>query len=489
MAQIGAALGRSFSHQLISAVAPMPQSQVDNSLIQLVGAELIYRRGTPPDAEYTFKHALIQDSAYGTLLRGPRQQLHAHIATVLESQFPDVVAAEPAVLAQHCEVAGLTGEAVGYWLSAGRQALARFAMTEAIAQLRKGLALISHLPDGAARQAQELELTSALGHALTATKGFSAPESGELFDRARHLCEQLGRPQQFASVLHGQLVYRFVRAELARADDHASEMLRLGEQSNDAKMKHDGRYLTGVLRSVMGKFIDARAYCEEALSLWDPEFRTIAASPEDPYVGNRLYYYRALLCLGHVAQARLFRSEAVTEARRLSPFSLAYALYHYWLGDWIMDGKTQARVMLRSADEIRAISNEHGVRSVACVWQHPAWLVPGNAWPSRGGPRASRRRARRLQGRGVRRSDAVLVRACSHLSTWQIGRKPGVLGIQPGTYHASTHRRPMGQVRGRDRRGQAARGTSAQGRPAHDRSDYLAAEQRCQMAVDPCRTG
>ncbi len=107
-----------------------------------MGAELIYRRGTPPDAEYTFKHALIQDSAYGTLLRGPRQRLHAHIATVLESQFPDVVAAEPALLAQHWEAAGLTGEAVGYCLSAGQQAIARFAMIEAIAQLRKGLALI-----------------------------------------------------------------------------------------------------------------------------------------------------------------------------------------------------------------------------------------------------------------------------------------------------------------------------------------------------------
>jgi predicted ATPase len=213
MAQIGATLGRSFSHQLISTVAPMPQSQVDDSLAQLVGAELIYRRGTPPDAEYTFKHALIQDSAYGTLLRGPRQQLHAHIATVLESQFPDVVAAEPAVLARHCEAAGLTGKAVAYWLDAGRQAVARFATSEAISRLRKGLALISRLPDDAARQAQELDLTSLLGHALMATKGFSAPESGELSDRARRLCERLGRPRQLVSVLHGQLVYRFVRGE------------------------------------------------------------------------------------------------------------------------------------------------------------------------------------------------------------------------------------------------------------------------------------
>jgi predicted ATPase len=361
MAQIGATLGRSFSHQLISTVAPMPQSQVDDSLAQLVGAELIYRRGTPPDAEYTFKHALIQDSAYGTLLRGPRQQLHAHIATVLESQFPDVVAAEPAVLARHCEAAGLTGKAVAYWLDAGRQAVARFATSEAISRLRKGLALISRLPDDAARQAQELDLTSLLGHALMATKGFSAPESGELSDRARRLCERLGRPRQLVSVLHGQLVYRFVRGELDLADDHAHEMLRLGEQSNDAKMKHDGLYFSGMLCFVMGKFIDARAYLDASLALWDPRFRTFTASPEDPYVANRLYYDRALLCLGHLDQARLARSEAVSEARRLSPFNLAYALVVSWGGDWAMDGVTRADALLRMADKILAIANEHGL--------------------------------------------------------------------------------------------------------------------------------
>ncbi len=212
-------------------------------------------------------------------------------------------------------------------------------------------------------------MTSLLGHALMATKGFSAPESGELFDRARQLCEQLGRPRQFASVLHGQLVYRFVRAELDRADFHAREMLRLGEQSNDVRMKHDGLLHSGVHCSVMGKFIDARAYCEGALALWDPGFRTFTASPEDPYVGVRLYYYRALLCLGHLDQACLVRSEAVAEARRLAPFSLAYALYQYWLGDWAMDGVAGAEAMLRTANEILAIANEHGFA---------LWLAIGN---------------------------------------------------------------------------------------------------------------
>jgi len=185
VAQIAAALGRQFSHELISAVAPMPQQQLDDALAQLVSAELIFRRGTPPDAEYSFKHTLVQDAAYGTLLRSRRQQLHARIAATLEGQFPEIVETQPELLARHCAEAGLVGKAVGYWLKAGQQANARGALTEAVAQLGKGLALLSGAPDGAARQEQELDLQIALGHALVATKGYAAPEAGEAFARAR----------------------------------------------------------------------------------------------------------------------------------------------------------------------------------------------------------------------------------------------------------------------------------------------------------------
>jgi tetratricopeptide (TPR) repeat protein len=338
----------------------MPPAQLDDALARLSESGLAFRRGTPPDATYTFKHALVQDAAYDSLLKSRRQELHAKIVRVIEQRFPTVETTEPEVLAHHCEEAGLTQKAMSYWRSAGQQGIARFAMAEAISQLRRGLALISALPDNAVRQAHELDLTSMLGHTLMATQGFSAQESGDLFDRSRQLCEQLGRPQQLASVLHGQSVYRFVRAELDRANEHAREMIILGEQSNDIKMKHDGLYMSGVLCSVMGKFMDARVFCEGALHLWNPDFRTITASPEDPYVGIRLYYYRALVCLGYLDQGRLFRAEAVTEARRLAPFSLAYALYQHWLGDWAMEGAARVDAMLQTADETLAIANEHG---------------------------------------------------------------------------------------------------------------------------------
>ncbi len=139
VAQIGAALGRQFSHELIGAVAPQPQPQLDDALAQLVSAELIYRRGTPPDAEYSFKHALVQDAAYSTLLRSRRQQLHARIAAALEGRFPDIVAAQPALLAHHCTEAGLTEKAVQFWLAAGRLAWGRSAIAEAVALLQRGV--------------------------------------------------------------------------------------------------------------------------------------------------------------------------------------------------------------------------------------------------------------------------------------------------------------------------------------------------------------
>jgi predicted ATPase len=165
----------------------MPQLKLDDALDHLVGAALIYRRGNPPDAEYTFKHALVQDAAYSTLLKSRRQQIHARIATTMEEKFPEMVGAQPALLAQHCTEAGLAENAVGYWLKAGQQSVGRCAMAEAVSQLEKGLDLLGGLPDGVKRHERELELQITLGQALMATKGQAALEPGQVFARARAL--------------------------------------------------------------------------------------------------------------------------------------------------------------------------------------------------------------------------------------------------------------------------------------------------------------
>src|SRR5215467_2579951 len=179
LAQIAASLGRQFSHVMITAIAGMPAEQVDDALEQLVNAGLIFRRGTPPDAEYTFKHALVQDAAYSTLLKARRRQIHARIVTKLEANFSEVVLTQPALLAQHCTEAGMTEQAIEYWLKAGQQSVARSAMTEGLVQLEKGLALASEVLDPAKRQKLELNLRITIGNALMSSKGLAAPEAGD----------------------------------------------------------------------------------------------------------------------------------------------------------------------------------------------------------------------------------------------------------------------------------------------------------------------
>jgi predicted ATPase len=360
LAQIGAALGQQFSHELISAVAQMPQHEVDGALMQLLRAELIFQHGAPPDAEYTFKHALVQDATYGTLLRSRRQQIHARIATTLECKFPEIVAAQPEVLARHCAEAGAVDKAIGYWLQAGQQAIARSAMTEAVAQLRKGLLLLSTAPAGTTRQKQELDLQISLGHALIATKGYSAPEPGDAYARARQLCEQLDEPTQLVPILYGQWVFRLLRGELDKAQRHAKEMHHLGRARNDKMWKCFGSIYSGNTDSFLGKFIDARAHTENALFLWDPVYRrAFVSSPADPYTSGLAYLSRTLLCLGHVDQSHFRRDEALAEARRLSPFTLVHTLCLAWYGNWAERGETTP-AMLRSADEVLAIAGEQG---------------------------------------------------------------------------------------------------------------------------------
>jgi predicted ATPase len=369
VAQIGAALGRQFSHELISAVAPMPEQQVDDALSQLVSAELIFRRGTPPDAEYTFKHALVQDAAYSTLLRSRRRQLHGRIAATLEESFGEIVTTQPGLLAQHCAQAGLAEKAVNYWLKAGRQAIARCAMIEAVAQLRKGLDIVASAPEGPARREGELDLQIALGNALIAAKGFAAPEADEAFARARQLCDQLNRPPQLG-VLRGQWSFRLSRGELDQAEHHADETRHLAQARNDVMWKCFGFTMSGATCLFLGKFIDARAYLENALSFWDSTFRASTAAAIDPYVAALMYLSRTLLCLGYIDQARFRRDEGSAEARQLSPSNVAFALSLSWN---VNLGIESARTILRSADEMLAISSELGFP----MWSGTANMMRG----------------------------------------------------------------------------------------------------------------
>jgi tetratricopeptide (TPR) repeat protein len=355
VAQIAAALGRQFSHELISAVATMPNQQLDDALTMLVRAELIFRRGALPDAEYTFKHALVQDAAYSTLLRTRRQQLHARIAITLEEQFPDIVVAQPALPARHCAEAGLAEKAVVYWLKAGRQAARRSAMREAVAQLQKGLDMLAAVPDGPWRQQQELDLQIALGTALAATKGYSAPEVGETIAKARALAEQIDRPEYLVPLIGSQFGFHLIRAEHRLTLSLAEQMEKIGETRNDVAAQLLGSSVKGWAHWYLGEFVDARSILERCLGLADPAHRAVAGMGPDPYVMVLIYLATTLSFLGFIDQARSRINEALSEARRLRhALALAEALLNASGIDMI------TRSPDRHVEELLALSTEHG---------------------------------------------------------------------------------------------------------------------------------
>ena len=388
VAQIGAALGRSFSYELVSAVAEMPQQKLDDALAQLVRAELMLRRGTPPDAEYTFKHALLQDAAYSTFPRSRRQQIHARIATTLETRFPEIVAAQPQLMAQHCTEAGLNEKAVNYRLKAGQQAIARSAMAEAEALLRPGLALIAGLPDNDWREEQELDLLITLGQALIATHGWGAPEIGEAYARARELCDRLNRPRKLLPILYGRFVHHALRADLDKAQQLATEMRRLGETQNDVVARVMAYRVSGYASLAFGDFVTARDYLERSLGLYNPTDRAIFAelTPQDIVPTLLSFLACALVCSGHLDQARSRRDAALTEARRLShAYTSAYAGWWDWYVGWI--ARSEPGALLQSAEKLLALSVHGGLafwRAMAIA--NRGWCLAALGQPEQGIP-------------------------------------------------------------------------------------------------------
>ncbi|WP_407179303.1 AAA family ATPase [Bradyrhizobium sp. STM 3562] len=368
MAQIGAALGRSFSHELISAVAAMPQQQVDGALAQLVRAELVFQRGSPPDAEYTFKHALVQDAAYSTLLRGRRQQIHARVATTLENQFPEIVAAQPQLMAQHCAEAGFNEKAVGYRLKAGQQAVARSAMTEAVAQLQRGLELLANMPEESRPVQHELDLQIALGRALMAARGYSAPAVADTLVKARALAERFDRPDRLAPLLYFQWGFHSVRAEHQLAVSLAEQMEKLGETTKDQATLLLGHYIHGASCHYRGEFVTARGLLELCDGLRDPAAHAICAAitVADPHAASLGHLALTLALLGHIDQGRVRVDEALSKARSLHhPFTVAFVLSKVCAVEAAAGLPHEAG---RHAEELVALSNEHGF---------PLWLGLG----------------------------------------------------------------------------------------------------------------
>jgi class 3 adenylate cyclase/tetratricopeptide (TPR) repeat protein len=269
IAQLGATIGRQFAYDLLQAVSQLDAITLQRELGKLIEAELLYQRGVSPQATYTFKHALIQDAAYESLLKSTRQQYHQRIAQVLETQFPETTETQPELLAHHYTEAGLIAQAVAYWYQAGQSTAQRSAHAEAIAHLRQGLVLLQTLPETPERLQREVDMHITLGASLIATQGFGASEVGQTYTRARQLCQYVEEPQQLFSVLRGLWNYYVIRAELQTAHELGEQLLILAQQSQDSAMRAAAHRALGVTLFHLGAVAAAHRHFAQGIAIYD----------------------------------------------------------------------------------------------------------------------------------------------------------------------------------------------------------------------------
>jgi class 3 adenylate cyclase/predicted ATPase len=331
LAQLGATLGREFSYALLQAVSPWDERTLQRGLQQLVAAEFLYQQGVPPQATYRFKHALIQDAAYQSLLKSTRQQYHQRIAQVLEGRFPEVAATQPELLAHHCTEAGLTEQAVCYWQRAGEHAIDRSAPLEAISHCTTGIALLTTLPETPARTQHALTLHLALGAALQMAKGLAAPEVERAYTQAYAWCQQVGETPQLVPVLFGLWQFYLVRSQLHTARELGDTLLRLAQRADDPALAVLAHYAIGQTWFFLGALPAARQHLEAGIARDTPGLRRAAAFRlgHDPGVGCRLYAALTLWALGYPAQALARLHEGLALAHELAhPYNLAFARVH-----------------------------------------------------------------------------------------------------------------------------------------------------------------
>ena len=327
LAQLGATLGREFSYDLLQAVSPWDEATLRRGLHQLVEAEFLYQQGLPPQATYLFKHALIQEAAYQSLLRSTRQQHHRRIAQVLEERFPETCETKPELLAHHYTEAGLMAPAVRYWQRAGQCAIERSANVEAIGHLSKGLQVLSTLPATAERIQPELQMQLTLGPALMATRGYGAAEVGLTYARAHELCQHGCDPQQHFQALWGLWRFHVVGQAVIQARPLADQLLALAQQAHDTAFLLEAHNAAGITLFYLGEFTPALTHLEAAMALYDPEQHRALAFRygQDPGVICYAFAALTLWMLGYPDQSLQHSQAALAQAQ--DPFSRAYALF------------------------------------------------------------------------------------------------------------------------------------------------------------------
>jgi predicted ATPase/class 3 adenylate cyclase/DNA-binding winged helix-turn-helix (wHTH) protein len=372
--QLGAVLGREFSYEVIRAVSPVDEATLQQELARLVEAELLYQRGLPPQARYVFKHALIQEEAYQSLLRRTRQQYHQQIAQVLEARFLETRETQPELLAHHYTEAGLSAQALPYWQQAGQRAIERSAHLEAAQHLATGLELLATLPETPARAQQELGLQMALGPALMATKGNAAPEVEQTYARARALCAQVGETPQLFSVLRGLCRFYSNRGALPTARELGEQLNRLAQRTAEPARLLEAHDALGHTLFFLGEYAAAQTHLEQGIALTDLTAQQAQALRHGaaPGVVCLAMAANTLWCLGYPAQALRRSQEALAQAQALAhPYSLALA--QYW-ATFLYDRRREIPAALAQADALLSLATAQGF---------PLWVGFGTYWRGR----------------------------------------------------------------------------------------------------------
>jgi serine/threonine protein kinase/predicted ATPase len=274
LAQLAATLGREFTYDVLAAVASEDEPTLQAELTKLVQAEILYPKGPQPRCTYIFKHALLEDALYNALVKSKRQQFHRRIAAVLEERFPQTTETPPELLAHHWTEAGLTGQAIGYWLKAGLRSRERAAESEAIGHLTRGLSLLETLQETREHDEQKLKILTTLVPAYIAVRGYAAPEVGPILQRAQELCQRIGDELQQFGIMLGNWEWHLVRGELRPSVDLAADGMRLAERQSDPGMLMEALFMRGATMFYRGRFADARVCYEKALAAYDDRERT-----------------------------------------------------------------------------------------------------------------------------------------------------------------------------------------------------------------------
>ncbi|MBV8053906.1 MAG: adenylate/guanylate cyclase domain-containing protein, partial [Deltaproteobacteria bacterium] len=373
VAQLSAAIGREFSYELLRTISPLEETRLTGALNRLVDAELL-EEYSPTRLGYRFKHALIRDAAYDSLLRSQRRQYHRMIAEVLPERFGDVVEVQPELLASHLTEAGLIEEAIPHWQQAGQKALERSANREASGHLTTGLELISRLPETPQHLQQELMLRIALGTALMLSRGFACEEAENNFMRAWKLCQQFGDSPLVLNVFWALWVSQAAAARHRKAREAGEECLRLAQAAHDPALLLQAHHALGVSLLLLGDFVQGFELLEKGVSLYDPPQHSALAyaSGQDSGVACLGHGAWALWFLGYPGQARKWIDDALALAGQVThPASKAATAN---LASWVYQLLRDQEAAQKQADAAVALSTEHELE----FWR--AMGLAGQGW-------------------------------------------------------------------------------------------------------------